>query len=208
MIETHNRSFLENTKALDSMKKVSQWNGMNSTNRTLMSLSCVISQYCQSRLLSCSQNSSMSDLMLWLSTCEPDLVYTPPDTKTLASSDTVVGYQIIPHSVQVDQVCKCSKSQNLCIATFFPSLCIQCSISHSLQKNPPSCENLTTWQMTIPISIPSHQIAVNLTNFEDCAKQLLVVSFRSNATMVGLQVGEGQCKVVRSSNVSFVSKIL
>jgi hypothetical protein len=83
----------------------------------------------------------------------------------------------------------------------------QYSISRSLQENPPSCENLTTWQMTIPISTPSHQIAVNLTNFEDCAKQLLVVSFRSNAT-AGLQVGEGQCKVVMSSNVSFVSKIL
>jgi hypothetical protein len=37
----------------------------------------LILQYCQSRLLSCSHNSSMSDVMLWLSTCEPDLVYSP-----------------------------------------------------------------------------------------------------------------------------------
>jgi hypothetical protein len=33
---------------------------------------------------------------------------------------TVVGYQRIPHSLQVYKVCRCSKSQNYVTATFFP----------------------------------------------------------------------------------------
>ncbi len=64
------------------------------------------------------------------------ILSTPPDTKTLASIDTVVGYQIIPHSVQVNQVWKCFKSLNLCIATFFPSLCKNLHISQLLSSIP------------------------------------------------------------------------